>query len=105
MKRIIVEALARIDLNQQFDYIAQDSLQAAQSYFDAAMGSFKLISESPGIGHPRRSKIQQLAGMRSLPVRGFENYLIFYIPDDEKVRIVRVLHGARDIPAILRNVT
>lgn len=31
----------------------------------------------------------------------FERWLIFYIPADNTVQIVRVLHGARDLPTIL----
>jgi len=35
--------------------------------------------------------------MRHLPVRGFENYLIFYLPRDEGVDVTRVLHRSRDV--------
>lgn len=37
-------------------------------------------------------------GIRS---RLYGNYLIFYRPDDAEVRIVRVLHGARDYDSLL----
>ena len=36
-------------------------------------------------------------GMRSFP---FGRYVIFYMPIDEGIDVVRVLHGARDIDAI-----
>jgi toxin ParE1/3/4 len=35
-------------------------------------------------------------------VKEFENWLIFYLPKRDGVEIVRVLHGARDIDALLR---
>ena len=33
-------------------------------------------------------------------VKGFHNYQIYYTIEDEVIEIVRVLHGARDIPSI-----
>lgn len=35
------------------------------------------------------------------PVPRFENWLIFYRIDDETLTVVRVLHGARELPAAL----
>ncbi len=35
------------------------------------------------------------------PIRGFENYLVFYRPIEEGIEVTRVLHGARDIRGIL----
>ena len=34
---------------------------------------------------------------------GFENYLIFYRPDQEGIEVVRFVHGARDIPSLLEH--
>jgi plasmid stabilization system protein ParE len=31
---------------------------------------------------------------------GFRNWLIFYVETDMEILLVRVLHGARDIPAL-----
>ncbi len=42
-----------------------------------------------------------LAGLRFLPVRGFEDILIFYVVHPDALRIVRVLHGKRDLKKIL----
>jgi toxin ParE1/3/4 len=38
-----------------------------------------------------------LRPVRRWPVRGFENWLIFYLPKRGGVDIVRVIHGSRDI--------
>jgi hypothetical protein len=35
------------------------------------------------------------------PVKGFENWLIFYIPKRNGVEIVHVIHAARDIQSLL----
>ena len=38
--------------------------------------------------------------MRRFLVRGFDNYLIFYLPQPGGIDVIRVLHGARDIDNI-----
>jgi toxin ParE1/3/4 len=43
----------------------------------------------------------ELEGLRVFPVKGFANYLLFYKPLPRGIELVRVLHGARDIPSIL----
>ena len=42
----------------------------------------------------------RLDGMRSHGVRDFHKYIIFYILREDGIEIVRVLHGARDLPAL-----
>jgi len=41
--------------------------------------------------------------LRRRPVRGFENFLIFYRESGGRVEIIRVLHGARDIESLLED--
>ena len=36
-------------------------------------------------------------GLRSLPLG---NYIIFYRPIDDGIEVVRILHGARDLPPL-----
>ena len=43
----------------------------------------------------------RLAGLRSWPVKGFSDIRIYYLASEKLVRIVRVLHGKRDIPFML----
>jgi toxin ParE1/3/4 len=42
-----------------------------------------------------------LEGLRLWPVPGFERHLIFYVERADYIDVLRVLHGARDIPAVL----
>lgn len=55
---------------------------------------------------PQRGKLIQsnnpeLGNIRQQAVKGFKKYLVFYRPTDLGVEILRVIHGARDIEAIL----
>ena len=55
----------------------------------------------PGIGKPSRFSNPTLADIRQYSIKGFGRYLIFYRATDSGVEILRVLHGARDLSAIL----
>jgi len=41
-------------------------------------------------------------GVRMIAVKGFKNYLLFYLEQETSIDIIRVLHGARDIPEALQ---
>jgi toxin ParE1/3/4 len=43
--------------------------------------------------------------MRRLTVKGFENWLLFYRDTEDRIDVIRVLHGARDIAAIFEEDT
>ena len=57
----------------------------------------KQLAEMPGMGPSRTFINPRLAGVRSWPVSGFENYLMFYRPTEHTLEFLRLIHGARDI--------
>lgn len=70
--RVVVRSPAETDLLESALFIAEDNPAAAQR-FDPA-----------------------LAGLRLWPVPGFEKFRICYIPREDHIDVLRVLHGARD---------
>jgi plasmid stabilization system protein ParE len=48
----------------------------------------------------RTRRNRRLKTMRSWIVRSLRNYIIFYIPTPSGIRIIRILHGARDLDSI-----
>jgi toxin ParE1/3/4 len=62
----------------------------------------ELLAKQPRIGGSYDSSIPELAGLRRIPVIGFENYLIFYLPHSGGIDVIRVIHGARDIENIFK---
>ena len=82
---------ADLDLLDIWSYISQDSFEAADRFLDQLEQQFELIAETPLIGKERNELIP---GLRSLP---HGNYLIFYRINRDRVEIIRVLHGARDL--------
>ncbi len=89
------------DLIEQATYIAEDNLDAAERFLVAAEETFQLLGRMPGVGKLCGFSNPQLSGIRQYPVRGFKNYLIFYRATASEVEVLRVLHGARDLEAIL----
>jgi toxin ParE1/3/4 len=85
-------------------YLAeQNATAAAQSFLRAVAADARKLAEMPGMGALREFSDPKLAGVRSWPVTGYRNYLIFYRASDAELRVLRVLHGARDIDAIFAN--
>jgi toxin ParE1/3/4 len=84
-------------------FIAVENPAAAERFLAALKLSFRTLAQWPEIGPRYQSNRAWLAGMRFWPVRRFANYLIFYrvTAAPRRLHIVRVLHGARDIPKVL----
>ncbi len=60
------------------------------------------LARQPLSGVIFRTRNPRLAGVRMLPVAGFENYLVFYRVEPEAVRLLYVVHGARHLPRLFR---
>lgn len=57
----------------------------------------------PGAGPPRLTSNPHLSGLRSWLVKGFDEFHVYYLVRPELLIVVRVLHGKRDIDAILES--
>ncbi|MGO4814126.1 type II toxin-antitoxin system RelE/ParE family toxin [Cupriavidus sp. 2MCAB6] len=75
------------------DYIAADSLARALAFIEELRGQCQRIARNPD-SYRRRPELG--SDIRSCP---YGNYVIFFTASDSEVTVVRVLHGARDIPA------
>jgi len=86
--------LAETDILEIWDYIADDSLAAADCWVDRLDEQLRVLATQPMMG---RARDELAPGVRSFP---FGRYVIFYVPLDDGIDVVRVLHGARDIHAV-----
>jgi plasmid stabilization system protein ParE len=90
---------ATTDLSEIWDFIALDSVEAAGRVESAIFQACELLGRAPMLGHSRR-ELTKLP-LRFWPVRGYSNYLIVYDPSPQPIRVVRIIHGARNLPEIL----
>ena len=85
---------AEDDLLELWLTIAEENLVAADESLDSIKATVLLLATQPEMGRARSELADRL---RSFPSR--TPYIIFYVPDEDGVLVVRVLHHARDIDA------
>lgn len=96
-----IRPLADRDIDGHVAYLAEQAGEAvATRFLDALERTLGSLEDAPAIGKPRSLDDPRLAGLRALPVAGFRRVLVFYVTLDDAVEVVRVLHGARDIPPL-----
>ena len=96
MKRFILTSRAKQDLNDIWDYIANDNIEAANRVLDALDNAMIKLAKNPGIGHRR----DELTDKRHRFLLVY-SYLIVYRHETKPLQILRILHAARDVQSIL----
>src|SRR5712692_6745894 len=84
-------------------FIAEDNLEAAERFLDAAEETLTLLASMPLMGRACAFQHPDAHGLRLWRVRGFERYLIFYRPIEGDIDVIRVLHAARDIDSLFED--
>lgn len=97
MLPIFQHQTARRDLVGHFVYLAENvGMAVAERFLVSANASFAQLAEHPDIGALLPVNSPALTGVRKWRVKGFDHYLIFYLAETDRIRIVRVLHAASD---------
>lgn len=81
-----------------WQYVAHDSPAAADRQLDSIDERCRLYAEQPLLGEERP---EFEASLRSFSVG---NYVVIYRPSTDGIDVLSVIHGARDIPAHLRDI-
>ena len=98
MARLVRTRQAEEDLIEIWTFIAQDDMAAADRLVDRIDDVCRHLAENPELGPPRpdlRPELRYISVAR---------YLILYRITPKSVEIVRVVHGARDLPGLFRDV-
>jgi toxin ParE1/3/4 len=99
----LVRPKADRDLDDQAYYLAtQAGPDIGHRFLLAAHETFSLLAAQPQIGWRPRLKHPDLASLRVFQVSGFEKMLVLYRPRPDGVEILRLLHGSRNLLALLR---
>ena len=94
MARILRRPQASEDIAELWDHIADDDLAAADRWLERLDKQLRLLATQPLMG---RARDELAEGVRSFPMG---RYVVFYMPVEEGIDVVRVLHSARDIDAL-----
>ena len=96
MARVLLRPLARTDLAEIWDFIAVESPDRADALLRRMAATMRRLGSNPSMGRRREELLPEL---RSFAVG---SYVIFYQFDRVGIEVIRVLHGARDIPSLFR---
>ncbi|MBK1705098.1 type II toxin-antitoxin system RelE/ParE family toxin [Halochromatium glycolicum] len=97
MARVYQRATARRDLIQHVVHLAETAGdETADRFLTNARSTFADLAEQPQIGAYLNLSNPALKHMRKWRVRGFEKYLVFYLPRPDGMSVIRVLHASRD---------
>jgi toxin ParE1/3/4 len=81
-------------------YIAADNPAAAARFVPALEETCMQLVALPGMGSVRQFRRKDLQNVRMMPVTDFVHYLMFYTAVQKQVKVIRILHAARDFPTL-----
>ena len=101
--RVSYHQAASDDVVRQFRYylVTLSVPEIAVRFRDAVRRTVESLREHPFVGPRHGSSSPQLQNLRSWPVAGFEAIRIYYLLDEDGIRVIRILHGKRDVKRIL----
>ena len=92
MSEYILSPEAIVDLQDIYDFTLDEWGEAqAEKYLNEIYSVFDRLTQHPNIG---RLRAELSDGLRSTPVGA---HVIYFMPWQDHLAIVRVLHGARDV--------
>jgi plasmid stabilization system protein ParE len=105
--RVSYRQSAADDIVRQFRYylVAKDLPEVAVRFLEAVRRTVEQLRRHPHLGPRYHTANSQLQNLRSWPVTGFEAIRVYYVPDEEILRVVRILHGKRDVKRIIASET
>jgi toxin ParE1/3/4 len=103
MSGFVLHPAAYEDLDEIWEYIAADNLDAADHVREEIYGAIQSLVPFPHVGHTRPDLTS-----RPLRFQTVREYVIVYAPDEKPLAVIAVLHGRRSpkvLAAILRQRT
>lgn len=96
MSGYVLSTDAELDVDEIWEYIAADNLDAADRWIEKLFDAFEALGRTPAVGHKRED-------LTPYPVLFWPvgRYLIIYRVERKPVEIVAVTQGSRDIPSFL----
>ncbi len=100
MKAVVFNPVAVADLEELSRHIAQDNPVVAEAVRGNILDTAERLALHPGLGIRPRFSAPRFAGIRFLPADQYPTYLLFYREMNHEIEVLRVLHGARNLPPL-----
>jgi toxin ParE1/3/4 len=97
MRFYALSSIASFDLKEMSRYISGDNPEAARRLIKKLRQAMNHLGENPKMG---RRRVDLHDSIYSFPV---DRYIIFYTTEEKGIRVMRVLHGARELSEIFFN--
>jgi toxin ParE1/3/4 len=94
--RIIFDDAVLEELVEQSAYYAEVDAALAGRFLDACDACFEFLKNNVEVGSARTFEDIRLKDVRMWRVKGFEKHLVFYLPIEEGIRLLHVVHSAVD---------
>jgi toxin ParE1/3/4 len=90
--------LAIEEIEEICEFLAQTHPRLASQWFDEVREKCKLVSSFPSMS--------KSYAWLDPDLRGFviDDYIIFYYPAENGIKIIRVIHGSRDLKVLFQDI-
>ena len=99
--KLVFSSVFESDFAELVGYFFEQAGMAVSTRFENSVCRLaKLLLQNPELGRARRDL--KPAGIRSLPVPDFRNYILFYRADDDDLVLLRLRFGGMDLPGLFQ---
>ena len=96
---VTISPEAAVDLRELWDYLARSrGDQTADRVLERIEKALLQLTKMPRLGHLRDDLADEPLWLWSV-----SPYVILYVPRDDRIEVVRVVHAARDINALFQD--
>ena len=101
---LFVRPQADRDIDEIADYIAEEAgLDVGLRFLSDLYDTLALLASQRAMGWPCKIEHLPLKAARVFRVSArFESYLIFYLSFEDRIEILRVVHGSQDLEVLFR---
>jgi plasmid stabilization system protein ParE len=101
--KVAYRQAASDDVARQFRYylVSVNAPQVAVRFHSAVRAGVRSLVQHPFLGPRYPVRNPQLRNLRFWPVPGFDAICIYYLVEGDTIRVIRILHGKRDVRRIL----
>ncbi len=96
--KVRISREARLDLEMIGNWIAEDNPVRAMTFVDELLDRCRSLAD-----HPKRFPMIARRYGKEVRKLTYRNYLILYVVFNDAVEIVHIVHGARDLGAVIRD--
>jgi len=94
--RVVPTVAALEDITEIACYLRERSQTVAAKFLQLLDATYEQLAGMPELGTKKYFAHPEMQNVRIWPVKKYRNYLLFYRIEEDRILVLRVLHGARD---------